>query len=330
MSGGVRKLNKNEILFREGDPSDAMYVIKTGRIAITKAKGSGEIILAEKAGGEMLGEMAFFDNKPRSAGARAATDAEVIALPFVALHAQFKTFPEWLKAMVKTVNSHLRGANQKIKNLETAQAGEEEMFPPYTITRLTAIIALIGFKAGEKEGDALVVPYNMLRNYTIQIFQQPSNKMDKIMEILSGLGYMKVEELGEGKKKVSILKHKELSDFVDWYNKYLFTDEAKRVTVEPKEMLPMKALIFYGKKETPNEKGEVTVNLTEMQNNSMKDFNQLINVNDADSLAEKGLIQEKQSGEGGKLTTKFKLEDLESIHPFWELVHILIKIPART
>src|SRR5689334_16837395 len=108
MAGGVKKLGKGEILFREGDASDAMYVIKSGRIAITKAKGSGEIVLAEKVNGEMLGEMAFFDNKPRSAGAKAVAEAEVIALPFASLHAQFKTFPEWLKAMVKTINTHLR------------------------------------------------------------------------------------------------------------------------------------------------------------------------------------------------------------------------------
>lgn len=326
---GVKKLKKGEILFREGDTSDAMYVIKSGMVDITKAKGSKDIVLATLKPGEMLGEMAFFDNKPRSAGARAATDVEVISLPFVALHAQFKTFPEWLKAMVKTVNSHLRSANQRIKNLETAQSGEEEMFPPHTITRLTAIIALIGFKAGEPEGENLVIPYNMLRNYTIQIFQQPTNKMDKLMEVLSGLGFMKVEELGEGRKKVSLLKHKELADFVDWYNKYLFTEEAKRVTIEPKEMLGMKALIFYARKQTANDKGEITVNLTDMQNNSMKDLNQLIGVNDTDSLAEKGLISEKVSGEGGVLTTTFKLQDLESIYPYWELVHILTKIPAR-
>lgn len=326
---GVKKLKKGDILFREGDASDAMYVIKSGMIDITKAKGSKDIVLATLKPGEMLGEMAFFDNKPRSAGARAASDAEVIALPFAALHAQFKTFPEWLKAMVKTVNSHLRDANQRIKNLETAQSGEEEMFPPHTITRLTAIIALIGFKAGEAEGDGLVIPYNMLRNYTIQIFQQPTNKMDKMMEVLSGLGFMKVEDLGEGRKKVTILKHQQLANFVDWYNKYLFTEEAKRVTIEPKEMLPMKALIFYGKQQTPNDKGQVTVSLTDIQNNSMKDLNQLIGVNDADSLAEKGLIGDKQSAEGGKLTTTFKLEDLESIYPFWELVHVLTKIPGR-
>ncbi|MGE0528136.1 MAG: Crp/Fnr family transcriptional regulator [Bdellovibrionales bacterium] len=329
MAGGVKKLNKGEILFREGDPSDSMYVIKTGRIAITKAKGSGEIVLAEKAGGEMLGEMAFFDNKPRSAGAKAILDTEVIALPFSSLHAQFKTFPEWLKAMVKTINGQLRDANTRIKNLEAATSGVEEMFPPHMVTRLCAIISLIGFKAGEKTETGLVIPYNLLRDYCIQIFQQPTNKLDKMMEVLQALQVMKVEELGEGKKRITILNHKLLTEFTDWYNKYLFTEQGKRVTIEEKELPTLRALVFYGKKLTPDDKGMVKVSLTEMQNNSMRDLNFLFSVNDADSLAEKGLVQEKQSEQGGVLSMKFKLADVENTLPFWEIVYTLKKVPGR-
>ena len=62
------------------------------------------------------------------------------------------------------------------------------------------------------------------------------------------------------------------------------------------------------------------VNLTEMQNNSMRDLNRLFNVNDADPLSEIKLVQEKQSGASNNLTMKFKLSDVESILPFWEIV----------
>ncbi len=326
---GIKKLAKGEILFREGDPSDAMYVIKTGRIAITKNKGSGEIILAEKKNGEMLGEMAFFDDKPRSAGAKAIADTEVIQLPFVSLHAQFKTFPEWLKAVVRTVNGHLRDANARIKNLESATTGEEEMFPPHMVTRLCAIISLVGFKIGEKTDLGLEIRYSVLREYCIQVFQQPTNKLDKIMEVLQALNIMKVEELGEGKKRVTILNHKLLTDFTDWYNKYLFTEQGKRVTVEEKEMPTLRALVFYGKKQTPDDKGLVKVSLTDMQNSSMKDLNTLFSVNEADPLAEKGLVQEKSSEQGGSLSMKFNLKDLEVVLPCWEILYTIKKVPSR-
>ena len=326
---GVKKLAKGEILFREGDSSDAMYVIKVGCVAITKSKGSGEIILAEKQAGELLGEMAFFDDKPRSAGAKAVQDTEVIALPFVALHAQFKTFPEWLKAMVRTVNGQLRDANARIKNLEAATTGEEEMFPPHMVTRLCAIISLIGFKSGEKTDDGIVIPYFTLRNYCIQIFQAPTNKLDRIMDVLSAMQIMTVEELGEDKKRITILNHKLLTDFTDWYNKYLFTEASKRITVEEKELPILRALTFYGSRETPDDKGLVKVNLTDMQTSSLKDLNLLFNVNDADPLAEKKLVLEKASEQGGKLSMKFRLEDLGTILPYWEIVYTLKKIQGR-
>ena len=284
--------------------------------------------MAELMPGEMLGEMAFFDNKPRSAGAKASIDSEVIILPFSALHAQFKTFPEWLRAMVKTVNSHLRNANQTIKNLQTVGKEDAEMFPPHTITCLCAILALIGFKAGEKTEEGLVIPTNMLRNYTIQIFKQPTYKMDRMMDELSTMGYMKVEDLGEGRRKLTILKHKELSQFVDWYNEYLFKEESKRITVEEKELSCLRALIFYGNKVERNEKGRVIINLTEAQNNSMKDLGRVVDVNTPDSLISKGLCEEKQTAEG-KIMLPFNLNEVEKITPFWELVNHLLKIPAR-
>lgn len=327
MAGQIKELKKGDLLFREGDPSDAMYVIKKGRIAITKTKGSGEVELAELGPGEMLGEMAFFDNKPRSAGARSKADSTVIMLPFSSLYAQFKTFPEWLKAMVKNVNGKLRDANAKIKNLERESAPETTAFQPHMITRLCGIISLIGFKCGEKEGDGLVIPYYTLRNYCIQIFQAPTTKLDKMMEALQGMQIMKVEDLGEGRKKVTILKHDFLSKFVDWYNEYLFKDEGKRITITEKELPGLKALAFYGQKQTPNEKGEVVVSLTDVQNNSMKDLGMLINVNATDTLAEKGLVQDKQSGEGGVLTQKFVLKDINTILPYWELIFALLKVP---
>lgn len=330
MSNAVRKLNKGDILFREGDASDAIYVIKAGRIAITKAKGTGEIILAEKKTGEMLGEMAFFDGKPRSAGAKALQETEVIALPFASLYSQFKTFPEWLKAVVRTVNGQLRDANQRIKNLESIGSESEEMFPPHLITRLTAIISLIGAKAGEKTAEGhLVIPANMLRNYCIQVFQQPTNKMDKLMEVFSSMGLMKVEDLGEGKKKITILKPKLLSDFVDWYNEYLFTEEGKRVTIDERELTPLRTLIFYGEKLKADDKGDVDINLTEMQNNSMRDLNMLVSVADVDSLVSKGLTQEKHASGDASVSMKVNLANLQRLLPFWEIVYTLKKVPGR-
>lgn len=303
-----------------------MYVIKSGKLAIMKTKGAGEIVLAELGAGDMVGEMAFFDNKARSAGAKAMVDTVVIELPFKALNTQFKTFPEWLKAIMRSINNHLRNANQKIKNLEKSGDEDVAVFPPHTVTRLVAILAMVALKYGEKDPKGIVVPAGTLRKYTIQIFQQATNKMQKMTEMLQAFGHLSNEDIGEGRIKITIFNLDFLFQFVDFYNEYLFKEESKRTTIVEKEMKALQALIFYGKKQLPDEKGYVKVSLTSMQNESMRDLHYLFSVDDIDPLAEKKLTSEKVSEDGGQLSCKFVLKDLEIIYPFWELIHALKKV----
>ncbi len=322
---GPRVLKKNDYLFREGDLSEAMYVIKAGKLAVLKSKGNSEITLAELGPGDMIGEMAFFDAKPRSASARALVDTTIIELPFKSLNAQFKTFPEWAKAIMRTVNNHLRSANQKIRTLEKSDEETNAVFPPHTVTRLCAILGNVAKVYGETTEAGTLVPPGTLRRHTIQIFQQPTNKMTTMTEVLQALGHMKIEDLGEGKQRLTVFKPDFLVNFVDFYNDFLFKSEDKRTAIEEKEMKTIKALLFYGKKATPNEKGEVKLNLTQMQNDSMRDLGSLFNVDDVNGLSEKKLVGEKFSTDAG-LAVSMNFVDLETQFPYWEIIHACRKV----
>jgi len=324
MGAAAKKLGTNEILFREGDDSSAMYVVKTGQIKVFKTKGNGEIELATIGPGQMIGEMAFFDGRPRSASAKAVKEAEVIALPFSSLHAQFKTFPEWLKVMVKTVNEHLRDANQRIKQLEQVST-DTKAFPPHTITKLCAILNLVAHKFGETTPDGLVVPGGTLRRYTIQVFQEATNKMQKLVEQLCALGIMKSEDLGEGKTKLTILKADLLHNFVEFYNEYLFTQESKKVTVEESELKVIRGLIHFGRQATADDKGKVKVSLNHVQNESMKTLGYVLTTNDVNPLISKKLCGEKESAKN-ELFVTFDLALLEKLLPYWEIIYTLDKV----
>ncbi|MEO7795883.1 MAG: cyclic nucleotide-binding domain-containing protein [Thermoanaerobaculia bacterium] len=78
-----RKLKSGQVLFHEGDPGDAMYVVLEGRMLISKfIPGAGEEALAFLERGDYFGEMALIDRAPRSAQARAHDGgAVVLAIP---------------------------------------------------------------------------------------------------------------------------------------------------------------------------------------------------------------------------------------------------------
>ncbi len=323
----LKKLAQGEILFREGDTPDCMYVVKRGRLIVFKVKGTSEIELATVGVGQMVGEMAFFDRKPRSASAKADLDTEVIALPFKSLQAQYDTFPEWIKAIVKTINDHLREANKRIKNLEQVGekgGGSSKGIQPYQANKLCAILSLVAARFGVADAvdGGLELPSGTLRKFTIQVFQEPTNKMQTLIGFLQALGIMKYQELGEGKVKVNLLKPEVLYGFVDWYNEYLFKAEDKKITVEPDDMKALRAMAFYAAKTPPDAKGVCKLNLTQIQNDSMKDLGAVVAVNDFNPIIKKGLCSEKMQEKDG-LSVNVNAAEIALIYPYWQIVHTL-------
>ena len=78
-----RKYGPNQVIFREGELGNEMYVVLEGRVMISKyIPGAGEEALAFLERGDYFGEMALIDNQPRSADAKAHDGgAVVLAIP---------------------------------------------------------------------------------------------------------------------------------------------------------------------------------------------------------------------------------------------------------
>jgi len=76
-----RKLQKGENLCNLGDPSDALYVIVSGRIRIWTVSASGvEVTLNVQIAGAIFGEIGMLDGSPRTAGASAMAPTELISI----------------------------------------------------------------------------------------------------------------------------------------------------------------------------------------------------------------------------------------------------------
>jgi CRP-like cAMP-binding protein len=70
-----RPLKRGQILLREGDTGDEMFLVRSGSLVISKAvTGRVEQVLARVGPGDFFGEMALFDRSPRSATIQADSD----------------------------------------------------------------------------------------------------------------------------------------------------------------------------------------------------------------------------------------------------------------
>lgn len=76
-----RRMRKGQLLFREGDSGDEMFVVRHGTMLISKrVTGSVDQVLARAPAGDFFGEMALFDRAPRSATLQAETDVTLLVL----------------------------------------------------------------------------------------------------------------------------------------------------------------------------------------------------------------------------------------------------------
>jgi CRP-like cAMP-binding protein len=102
------RVTPGELVFAQGDPGDALYVVAQGEVAVSYATGSGpDIELARLGDGAFFGEIALLCDHPRSATVRAVRPAELIAIGRDVVAELTALSPEALSLMVRFVRDRL-------------------------------------------------------------------------------------------------------------------------------------------------------------------------------------------------------------------------------
>jgi CRP/FNR family transcriptional regulator, cyclic AMP receptor protein len=115
MEEHVIEFKKGDILFREGENSKELYIIQNGIVKIYKEVEGQRLPIATVHAGQFVGELSFFDGKPRSATAEAATDLKVIKLDQAKLEREIKKLPSWLLVLIRSIADRMRGADEIVK-----------------------------------------------------------------------------------------------------------------------------------------------------------------------------------------------------------------------
>ncbi|MFH0825618.1 MAG: cyclic nucleotide-binding domain-containing protein, partial [Pseudomonadota bacterium] len=75
-----KKYEKGEVVFKEGDSGDTMFVVQSGEVEISRIRDDRKLILAVLKRGEFFGEMALMDNQPRSATATVVRKSRLLPI----------------------------------------------------------------------------------------------------------------------------------------------------------------------------------------------------------------------------------------------------------
>ncbi len=112
-----RTLTAGEVLFKENEKGEHMFVIQSGKVRITKRVRGAERVLADLGAGEFFGEMAILNNKPRMATATVLEDAKLLVIDPKTFEAMIKANTEIAVRMIKKLAKRLDDADDQIETL---------------------------------------------------------------------------------------------------------------------------------------------------------------------------------------------------------------------
>lgn len=216
MAGTVRILKDGEVLFRAGEKADSMYIVRKGALKVYFLKGNEEVQLALLSDGAIVGEMAFFDKKPRSAHVKALAQTEVTEISRSDFDKLLTQIPKWLVTMMQSLSGRLRTTNEKLAVLEKVQkgSGNSNDYPLSPMVRTLRILQLLTHQLGQKEGTAIFLDYQATLEWWLQLTGWPRDYFSKFIDVLQEQGM--VQKRGEGAPRIFLTARARTQAFIDF------------------------------------------------------------------------------------------------------------------
>jgi CRP/FNR family cyclic AMP-dependent transcriptional regulator len=191
---------RKSIVFNEGDPGDFLLVILNGRVKVTLLGDRGqETIVAVLGRGGFLGEVAVFDDLPRSATVMTLEDTEFLQLSRRPVLAFVEEHPAIAMKIMSHLAGALREANEQIRTLS--------MFDAYG--RIIRSLLGIARKQGQPDGMRILVRPKPSFQELARMIGCTRETVSRAVKMLEQSGYVSPIEGGLAIEQRAIRKYLE-------------------------------------------------------------------------------------------------------------------------
>ncbi len=109
-----RTYKDGDVIVRQGDTGDSMYVIQEGQAEVVVEKEGREVRLRTIGQGEFIGEMAVFEREVRSATVRAVGDVRVLTVDRRGLLRRIQEDPSLAFRIMETMSRRIRTLSEDV------------------------------------------------------------------------------------------------------------------------------------------------------------------------------------------------------------------------
>jgi CRP-like cAMP-binding protein len=178
------KLSRGQVLFKEGDEGDRLFVVVDGKLKLGTTSNDGrENLLSILGPGDMFGELSLFDPGPRTATATAVVDSKLLALAHDQVIGWLKEHPQVSSQLLGRLAQRLRKANDVLSDLVFADVPG----------RVAKAIIELGQRFGTQKPDGLHVNHELTQEELAQLVGASRETVNKALADFATRGWVKLE-----------------------------------------------------------------------------------------------------------------------------------------
>ncbi len=219
MAGVNKKIRSGDVLFRNGDPSDGMYLVRSGEMIVYLEQNGAEVVLAKVPAGGMIGEMALFDQKPRSASVKASAESEVTLISLDDFNKLMKQIPRWFVGLMVTLSTRLRSTNERLKDLEAKQILMASAFATYL--KILNLLNLLWQANATKVGKDWMLDAKETKETITKIFGIEGKALDTFFQTLIEKKFLDLKKDEYNNETLSIQNRGNIPRFIEFISHYL-------------------------------------------------------------------------------------------------------------
>jgi CRP-like cAMP-binding protein len=322
----IKKLKRGEVLFKEGDQPQMVYMIQSGKIGLMLERGSKRMEVTSLGTNQVLGENGLFSTGKHTFTAEALQETKVLEVPMEMMRQQFEKSPPGVKLLVKSLVEEIRHARQQLKmsKVET----EKSPCPQGMIHRIFTSLHLVVRHIGKKEqnSEAYMVSWGSLKIYLVRFFGESPQRLRQLMNLFLKLKLVEftVTTSEEGEEELGNIKFLNLhlfEGFAEFFQYHLFKgSRAEAIYVDPLALKVAKAI--YGATATAevDHKGASRIDYSLVLNECKTKFRFDLKNTHLDALERKGLFVKRQSHDDGNLTLIFDRMEFGKMSSYWEIL----------
>ncbi|OIO96786.1 MAG: hypothetical protein AUJ92_05245 [Armatimonadetes bacterium CG2_30_59_28] len=133
------RCDEGDVIFSEGDTGREMYLVEQGRVEIRHRMDGRDEVVAEILPGQFFGEMALFDEAPRSGSAVASRHTILVCYTRDAFVRAVREDPDLAIYLIEDLCTRMHRANQYVRQL-SKRADPPDGAWQDTVTELRAIM----------------------------------------------------------------------------------------------------------------------------------------------------------------------------------------------